>query len=185
MRPAQAALVLALALVAGASLIPTAAGQPQPAVYVDDQRTSGTIVIADYAQLPDGGFVVLHEPGPEGELGPVVGTSSILSAGMHRTVPVVLFDEVEDETRLIATLYEDTNANGELDVDGDGHDGHDHQHDDRVSDRAYTDGDLPVGDTAEIQPYGQTGQAPDTVNPLLVGTATAIAALALWAVRYR
>lgn len=185
MRPAGLALGFALALLAGVSLAPTAAGDPEAMVLFEDQRTSGTIVLVDYAQLPDGGFIVVHEPGPAGELGPVVGASSLLSAGLHQTVPVLLFEEVHDETRLIATLYEDSNANSELDVGGDGHEGHDHQHDDRVADRAYTDGELPIGDEAEVEPYGEANEEPASVDPLLVGTATAIASLALWAVRYR
>jgi hypothetical protein len=176
-------VLLAVLLVAGAGLAPSAtAEEPQPLVLFEDQRTTGSIVIVDLAQLPDGGFVVLHEPGSGGELGPVVGASTLLGAGLHQPIPVPLFDNVTAETNLVAALYQDTNDNGALDV-ADGHDHHGHDHD--SEDATYKDGDLPVGDQARVQPYGTEETSSTEVNPLLVGAATAIASLALWAVRYR
>lgn len=185
MRPERgAAWVLALALVAGLGLAPTAsADDPEPIVLFEDQRTSGTIVLVDLVQLPAGGFAVLHQPGeaPD-ELGSVAGTSTLLSAGLHQSVPVVLFQDVNASTTLIAALYEDSNRNQVLDLPDD-HEHHGHTHEGQ--DQLYTDGEVPIGDEARVEPYAEPSQAGSDVDPLLVGALTAVAALALWAVRYR
>lgn len=186
MRPElSAACLLALALVAGVGLAPTgsAADDPEPIVLFEDQRTSGTIVLVDLVQLPAGGFVVLHEPMENGTgLGPTAGASTLLSAGLHQHVPVVLFDDVDASRTLVAALYEDSNHNQALDL-GDGHEHHGHDHEGQ--DHLYTDGDLPIGDEAHVEPHDHEQAQQTSVDPLLVGAATAVAALALWAVRYR
>lgn len=176
------AWTLASLAVAAAGLAPAATGEdPQPIVVFDDQRTSGSIVLVDLVQLPDGGFVVLHEAAG-GELGPIVGASTLLGAGLHESVPVTLFDNVTSPRTLVAAVYEDSNGNRALDV-GDGHDHHGHTHEGR--DRVYTDEGRPIGDEARVQPYAEAASDERRVDPLLVGALTAVAGLGLWAVRYR
>jgi hypothetical protein len=174
--------LLAVTLVTGLAAAPGAVADegPQPLVLFEDQRTSGSIVLVDLAQMPDGGFVVMHEPAEDG-LGPVAGTSTLLGAGLHQSVPVVLYDNVTATQDLIAVLYEDSNGNQVLDL-GDGHDHHTHSHEGQ--DEAYTDGERPIGDRAQVEPQSASS-APQSVNPLLVGALTAVASLVLWAVRYR
>lgn len=176
------AWALAALALAAAGLAPTATSEgPQPIVLFEDQRTSGSIVLVDLVQLPDGGFVVLHEPG-DGELGPIAGASTLLGAGLHQSVPVTLFENVTATRTLVAAVYEDSNRNRALDV-GDGHDhaGHDHEGRDRV----YTAGGQPIGDEARVEPYPDEVRGEERVDPLLVGALTAFASIVLWAVRYR
>lgn len=186
MPPARGvAWALALLAVASAGLAPTAHGdEPEPIVLFEDQRTTGSIVLVDLVQLPDSGFLVLHKAteGDEG-LGPVRGASTLLGAGLHQSVPVLLYQNVTASTDLVAAVYEDVNGNRVLDL-GDGHEHHGHDHD--GEDRLYTKEGRPIGDEARVEPYDTRQEAPEQgVNPLLVGALTATASLALWAVRYR
>lgn len=184
MHPARAAGLVVLLAVAGAGLTGTAlADEPEPIVLFEDQRTSGSIVLVDLVQLPDSGFLVLHEGTGGPELGPVRGASTLLGAGLHESVPVLLYENMTASTSLVAAVYEDSNANRVLDL-GDGHSHHGHEH--QGEDEVYTAEGRPIGDEARVEPYEDGQQADDEgVNPLLVGALTALASLVLWAVRYR
>lgn len=172
---------LALAVGVGLSALGAAQTGPRPAILFDDQHTTGSIVIVDAVRLPDSGFVVVHDPAAAGgeSLGPVLGTSVLLGPGEHTTIPVNLQREIDRPTTLIAALYQDANGNGNFDA-GHGHGHHDHA----GQDQAYRDGNLTIGDRAEVGPPPEPNES-SSVDPLVVGGALAVASVALWAVRYR
>jgi hypothetical protein len=177
-------VVAAVGLALGAGVVPAASAQPHPAIVFDDQRTSGEVLLVDAVQLPDGGFVAVHDPSlaEGGALGPVVGASNLLGPGFHQDVPVTMGTPISEPQPLIAVLYQDTNGNQALDV---GDHGHGHEHDAETRDAAYSAGEKTIGDDAEVRPYGESATTTDSVSPLLVGALTSLASLMLWAVRYR
>lgn len=173
---------LPVAILVAAALIPVAAtaAETEPVVMFEDQRTTGRIVLVDAVQLPEPGWVVLHEPSPDGEgLGDFAGHSTMLSAGLHEDVPVTLSKNLSQPQTYIAVLYDDANGNKALDTS----DGHAHQHE--GEDRVYMEDGKPIGDQAEVSLYEDTQDDVPAVNPLVVGAATALAGVLLWAVRYR
>lgn len=177
-RPALAVLLVALA---GLAPVTAAQSGPSPAIVFDDQRTSGRVVLVDAAQLPETGFVGLHDPttAEGGALGDLVGSSNLLGPGLHRDIPATLHEPLAEPQPLIAVLYEDANGNRALDAG----DGHGHHHDGQ--DRTYSAGDKTIGDEARVGLYRSSTEATSEASPLLVGALTATAALAVWAVRYR
>lgn len=183
MRSGHVAASLLLAGLALAALTVPAAAAPGAAISFGDQATSGRIVLVDAVQLPEGGFVVVHDPSTgEGDLGEVIGHSILLGAGQHNHVPVTLDRNVTESETLIAAVYKDANSNQEFDL-GDGHGHHDHE----GSDEVYTDGDAPIGDRATVDLYG-TESSPRSTTPwttLSAGAGAAIASLVFWAVRVR
>lgn len=176
-------MLVALALLSLAGLpASTAADGPSPAVVFDDQRTSGRIVIVDGIQLPDPGFVVVHDPpnSSDEDLGKVRGSSVHLGPGQHHNVPVTLERNLTERQTLIAVLYNDTNDNHVFDAR---HvDGHRHSHD--AKDEPYTHGDVLIGDKARVGPHPEARES-SSVDPLLVGAGLAVASVTLWAVRFR
>lgn len=160
-----------------------AAAVGDPAIVFDDQRTSGRVLLVDAVRLPEPGFVAVHDPGAgEGDLGPVVGQSIMIGAGMHNFVPVVLTENVTEPRTLIAVLYQDSNDNRAFDHP----DGHGHAHDHAGQDDPYRVNETTIGDEAEIAPYDlETDEGGFNLDPLLAGTVMALASIVLWAVRYR
>lgn len=175
--PALAAAVL---LLATAAIGPAATQEgPQPAVAFDDQRTSGRIVLVDAVRLPEGGFVAVHDPSTvsDGGLGELLGVSVLLGPGQHSDVPVTLQRNVTESEELIAALYKDANDNQAFDG------GHDHGHDHAGEDPTYKDGDTPIGDRAQVEPYEVETNEASSVNPLALGAALALISVLAWALR--
>ena len=89
-------------------------------VTLENQTRAGRSVFVDEATLPEGGFVVLSEPGPNGS---IVGVSLPLSAGTHegkvtlRGVPGSDLNRTRlgTNTTLVATLHRDSNNNSRFD----------------------------------------------------------------------
>ncbi|ESP88410.1 CHRD domain containing protein [Candidatus Halobonum tyrrellensis G22] len=97
------------------------ADDSEPAVTFDDQPPNGTTVSVASVTVPDGGFVAIHNE-TDGDVGPVVGVSAYLPAGVHEDVNVTLYEgvnganfsenaTVEDGRTLIAMPHLDTNGN--------------------------------------------------------------------------
>lgn len=188
MRHARGVVLLIVCLFAAPVLAPSASGaEANAGVLFDDQHTSGSIVIVDLVQLPQGGFVGVHDQtnAEAGELGELAGASIVLGAGMHSNVPVTLETEVKEPRTLVAAIYQDANGNGALDQGVDHHDGHDHDHGDGEVDPPYRSGDRLIGDAARVEPYSMEETVPSSIDPLLSGAAAAALAVLFWAVRFR
>jgi len=189
----QAVRWLAVALLVAASLAGSVLAQdePEPAIRLDDQSTSGRILIVDAFRLPEPGFVVIREPSAQAPAqGKVLGYSNLYGGGLHQTVPVNLFSNVTEQQMVVATLHEDANGNNVY--DGVNHTGHDHRHsEDDVgegADPAFRSNGTPIADIASVEPYGLDSQSPKKApmaGALWTGSVAALAGLALWAVRYR
>ena len=113
-------------------------------IAVANQTRDGQSVFVTSATLPDGGFVVLEEAGPNGS---VVGVSLPLGPGTHegrvtlRNVPgtAANVSRLGANTTLVATLHRDTDGDGRFDgLVASGTDG------------AYTANDTPVADRARV-----------------------------------
>ena len=113
-------------------------------IAVANQTRDGQSVFVTSATLPDGGFVVLEEAGPNGS---VVGVSLPLGPGTHegrvtlRGVPgaAANVSRLGANTTLVATLHRDTDGDGRFDgLVASGTDG------------AYTANDTPVADRARV-----------------------------------
>jgi hypothetical protein len=89
-------------------------------ITLANQTRTGRSVFVDEATLPEGGFVVLSEAGPNGS---VVGVSLPLAPGTHegkvtlRGVPGSDLNRTRlgANTTLVATLYRDSNNNSHFD----------------------------------------------------------------------
>ena len=113
-------------------------------IAVANQTRDGQSVFVTSATLPDGGFVVLEEAGPNGS---VVGVSLPLGPGTHegrvtlRGVPgaAANVSRLGANTTIVATLHRDTDGDGRFDgLVASGTDG------------AYTANDTPVADRARV-----------------------------------
>ena len=113
-------------------------------IAVANQTRDGQSVFVTSATLPDGGFVVLEEAGPNGS---VVGVSLPLGPGTHegrvtlRNVPgaAANVSRLGANTTLVATLHRDTDGDGRFDgLVASGTDG------------AYTANGTPVADRARV-----------------------------------
>jgi len=113
-------------------------------IAVANQTRDGQSVFVTSATLPDGGFVVLEEAGPNGS---VVGVSLPLGPGTHegrvtlRGVPgaAANVSRLGANTTLVATLHRDTDGDGRFDgLVASGTDG------------AYTANGTPVADRARV-----------------------------------
>ena len=112
---------------------------PQASVTFDDQTVAETdqVVTVDSVTLSEGGFVAVRKGEPSG---PVVGVSSYHTSGRHTDVRIVLAEDVDSGTALVAMAHLDTNANNVYDFEG-GSDS---------PDGPYTSGGVPVVDSATV-----------------------------------
>ncbi len=87
---------------------------PDPsAVTVSSQIADpSTTVVIDEVLAAEDGFLVVHEANEEGDIGGVIGVSSLLPAGTHEGVVVVLDQAVEDGELLFAMLHRDGDGDG-------------------------------------------------------------------------
>jgi len=84
---------------------------PVAQVSVSDQTVGGEAVVVDSVSLSDGGFVVVRERMPGGE---VVGHSDYLEPGAHENVRVELDRTYADEMRLYAFAHLDSDDDKSL-----------------------------------------------------------------------
>jgi len=117
MRSVLCALAALGVLAAPFPLVPLAGGQivTDASVMFEDQATSGTVIVAE-TELPDGGFVVIHDERLQvgDALGSVIGNSSYLEPGNHTDVRIGI-DAYEGTQNLTAMAHMDTNGNQEYD----------------------------------------------------------------------
>ncbi len=86
-------------------------------VEASDQRTDGSSMVVDRAELSENGFVAVHDSTllDGAVLDSVVGVSEPLEAGVHEDVRVEFDEELGSEDTLIPMPHRDTNDNGEYD----------------------------------------------------------------------
>jgi PGF-CTERM protein len=93
---------------------PTPTETPSEAsVSISDQQATdaGTVVTVDQVTLEQGGFVVIHQ----GQGGPVIGVSDYLEPGVYQDVTILLDEEIDSLTGLVAMAHRDTNGNEQWD----------------------------------------------------------------------
>lgn len=145
-------------------------------ITVGNQTRSGQSVYVDSATLPEGGFVVLEERGPNGN---VVGVSLYLDPGTHegkvtlRGVPGARMHKTSlgANTTLLASVHRDTDGNERFDAlrapDTDG---------------PYTENGTPVNDSARIvvpEEERPTTAAVNVTNQTTNGTAVTVDSVTL------
>jgi hypothetical protein len=86
------------------------------AVVMTDQKPGKEVVVSAVV-LGNPGFVVIHED-TNGQPGPVIGYSSLLSTGETKVIKISLNREVKDGERLYAMLHLD-NGDGKFDASTD------------------------------------------------------------------
>ncbi|MFB6177180.1 MAG: PGF-CTERM sorting domain-containing protein, partial [Halobaculum sp.] len=89
-------------------------------VNISTQPTDNGSVVVDRVELSEPGFVVIHNQSllTEGDaVGSVVGSSGLLSAGVHENVRITLDQPVSNET-IVAMPHRDTNDNQAYDFPG-------------------------------------------------------------------
>ena len=79
------------------------------AVYVPDQRPGDNITVG-FADIADGGYVVIHEV-IEGKLAGIVGSRTFLESGESQNISVTLSRESVEGEELIAMLHNDNGDN--------------------------------------------------------------------------
>jgi len=117
----------------------TAADAATASVTFDDQHANGAALTVASATLPDGGFVVLHDPGQDFA---VIGHTRPLPPGTHEDITLAIKrGRVEKARRgtdrtLLAMAHRDTGIEGKYEFPN--------------GDPPYFDGGAPVVDTAAI-----------------------------------
>ncbi|WP_191907507.1 hypothetical protein [Haloarcula sp. CBA1131] len=92
-------------------------------VTISDQESDGSEVVVDSAQLPEGGFIVIHDSTllDGGILSSVIGNSEYLEAGSHEDITITLDEPQDEDFAAIAMPHLDTNGNEAYDFpDADG-----------------------------------------------------------------
>jgi hypothetical protein len=92
---------------------PTPIEQASVESIAASKHTPAKTVVVDIVTLKNPGFVVIHEIN-NGQVGNVLGASSILSAGTHENVVVEISRKSIDGEELIAMIHAD-NGNGKFD----------------------------------------------------------------------
>ena len=83
-----------------------------PSVTFNDQQTEGEVVEVQNAQLPDGGFVTIHDDTvADDPLGSVRGTSEYFDPGRTSSIEITLDDPIEEGGQFFAMPHRDTNGN--------------------------------------------------------------------------
>lgn len=178
MRPTAWSILAGCAGVIAILLLATGGTQAesQPAVLVNDQNTSGGMLIVDAARLPEGGFVAIHGVTTDGRPGTFWGVSGSLGAGYHAEVPVPIDQNITEPTEVSAVLYRDGNGNNVFEGTGSS-----------PKDPRYERSGRSVFDTATVTP---TSVAPNSTELstgalLGVGALSAGAGYAAWAAWFR
>lgn len=168
---AASAAIIAVLLATGGSQ-----AESQPAVLVNDQNTSGGMLIVDAARLPEGGFVAIHGVTTEGQPGAFWGVSGSLGAGYHAEVPVPIDRNVTEPTEVSAVLYKDGNGNHVFEGTGSS-----------PKDPRYERSGRSVFDTATVTPTSFAGSSSELSTRALlgVGALSAGAGYAAWATWFR
>jgi len=94
-------------------------------VVFDDQTTDSGSVVVNQANLPEGGYIVIHDSSlfENDSIESVVGATSYLRPGEYGNQTVDLDEEVNESGTYVAMLHQDTNDNDTLDfVDSNGAD---------------------------------------------------------------
>ncbi|HET7323559.1 MAG TPA: hypothetical protein VFJ06_04440 [Halococcus sp.] len=100
----------------------TTAHQNTATVVFNSQTTNGTAVTVQSVYLPNGGYVAIHDVKKDenNPVGTVVGVSDYLKPGMHKNVPVGLFEapggnftveRLQKSQTLSAVPHRETNGN--------------------------------------------------------------------------
>jgi hypothetical protein len=85
-------------------------------VSFDDQQTGRETVRVREAQLPDGGFVTIHDDTVfDDQFGSVRGTSEYFTPGRSRRIEITLDDPIEQNGTFFAMPHRDTNGNESYD----------------------------------------------------------------------
>jgi len=109
--------------------------QPTASVTFNDQTVgeADQVVRVASATLSDGGFIAIHEGSASGD---VIGVSNQLSDGTHSDVRVLLDEDVDEGTTLVAMPHLDDNSNNNYDFPS--------------ADAPYTSGGAPVTDSGVV-----------------------------------
>jgi hypothetical protein len=83
------------------------AGTPQPSLSFLDQESSGASVVVDAANLPSGGYIVIHAD-DGGSPGEVLGHSEYIEPGTVSSFAVSLDGPISADQTLFAMLHKDT-----------------------------------------------------------------------------
>jgi hypothetical protein len=104
----------AVILLTATMLAPVATAQNAAEVTLEAQTSGGTTVEVAEVQLPDPGFVAIHDSTiQDGEvLASVVGASSHLEAGTHEDVRVHLSEPMTEDDQLVAMPHQDSDGDG-------------------------------------------------------------------------
>jgi uncharacterized surface protein with fasciclin (FAS1) repeats len=82
--------------------------------FRDQESAEGDTVVTQTVNLPEGGFVVMHDSTELADgnvINSIRGHSEYLEAGIHKNVEIVLDNSVSDGTVLGAMPHQDTNDN--------------------------------------------------------------------------
>ena len=75
------------------------------AIFISDQKPGNSVTVG-FADIADGGYVVIHEV-TDGNPGTIIGNSAFLPSGELQNIPVNLLSKTEDGKELIAMLHND------------------------------------------------------------------------------
>ena len=89
---------------------------PTNSVIVVSDQTGGSSVTIDSASLVGSGYIVIHEQ-KDGELGPVIGHSSLYSAGTYKNISVTL-DRTSTSGETLYGMLHDDDGNGDYEFPG-------------------------------------------------------------------
>ncbi|WP_321112954.1 DUF7282 domain-containing protein [Halorussus salinisoli] len=86
-------------------------------VAFEDQTSNGTAVTVQSVNVPEGGFVVIHDTSllDGNVVGSIVGRSNFLAAGTSENVTIELDEPLNESQRLVAVVYRDSNENQTFD----------------------------------------------------------------------
>jgi hypothetical protein len=87
-------------------------------VSFEEQDSDGQVVTVASVNLPEGGYVAIHDQTlvSEGDpIGSTIGATGYLEPGSHEEVTVELLEPIEEDQELIAMPHMDTNGNETLD----------------------------------------------------------------------
>ncbi len=75
----------------------------------------GMNIVVDYVNLTDDGFVSLYRVNSNGDV-VEIGSSDLLTAGIHQDVDISLTEGVVNDQAVVAVLFTDENGDGEFDT---------------------------------------------------------------------
>jgi major cell surface glycoprotein (TIGR04216 family) len=84
---------------------------PTATVTFNDQQTTGSYAVVESADLPDGGFVTIHDSTVSNDaFGSVRGTSAYLDAGTSTDINITLDQPAEESGQFFAMPHRDTDG---------------------------------------------------------------------------